>query len=53
LLAGLTAGYIGYLVAGAFQNSLSDRTVWVFVAGMLALSQLLREQGQPSEMTSH
>jgi hypothetical protein len=50
LLAGLTAGYIGYLVAGAFQNSLSDRTVWVFVAGMLVLSRALIEHGESWEV---
>lgn len=39
LLAGMAGGYVGYLVAGAFQNSLSARHVWLYVAATLALAR--------------
>jgi hypothetical protein len=39
LLVGLAGGYVGYLVAAAFQNSLSARYVWLYVAATLALAR--------------
>lgn len=36
VLAGLTAGYAGYLVSGTFDNILWDRYLWVYV-GMLVV----------------
>lgn len=41
LLAGLGAGYTGYLVAGTFQNLLRDRYLWLYVAAALSLSSRL------------
>lgn len=46
LMAGVTGAYIGYLVAGTFQNSLSDRTLWLFVAGTVALASGLTSAGR-------
>ena len=44
LLAGLGAGYTGYLVAGAFQNLLRDRYLWLYVAAALSLSSRLVDE---------
>jgi hypothetical protein len=41
LLAGLVAGYAGYLVAGAFQNLLWDRYLWLYVSVILVLGVTL------------
>lgn len=38
VLAGLTAGYAGYLVSGAFDNILWDRYLWVYIGLLLALA---------------
>jgi O-antigen ligase len=38
LLAGLTGGYLGYLVAGLFQNILWDRYLWLYVAAILSVA---------------
>jgi len=38
LLAGLTAGYAGYLVASGFQNNLSQRYLWLYVAALVSLA---------------
>lgn len=45
LLAGLAGGYVGYLVAAVFQNSLSARYVWLYVAVTLALARELHYSG--------
>ena len=42
LLAGLVGGYVGYLVAGLFQNILWDRYLWLYVAAILSLAASLR-----------
>ena len=47
LLAGLAGGYVGYLVGAAFQNTLAERYVWLFVAGTLALAGGLRDDRVP------
>ena len=44
LLAGLAGGYVGYLVAGLFQNILWDRYLWLYVAAILALASSLRTE---------
>jgi hypothetical protein len=41
LLAGLAGGYVGYLVAGLFQNILWDRYLWLYIAAILALGASL------------
>lgn len=41
LLAGLAGGYVGYLVAGLFQNILWDRYLWLYVAATLTLGASL------------
>lgn len=41
LLAGLAAGYVGYLVAALFQNILWDRYLWLYIAALLALASSL------------
>ena len=38
LLAGLTAGYISYLVSGAFDNILWDRYLWTYIGLLLVLA---------------
>lgn len=38
VLAGLTAGYAGYLVSGAFDNILWDRYLWTYIGLLLALA---------------
>lgn len=38
LLAGLTGGYVGYLVAGLFQNILWDRYLWLYVGAILSVA---------------
>lgn len=38
LLAGLTAGYAGYLVAGTFVNILWDRYLWTYIGLLLLLA---------------
>ncbi|HVM02345.1 MAG TPA: O-antigen ligase family protein [Acidimicrobiales bacterium] len=43
LLAGLVAGYAGYLVAGAFQNLLWDRYLWLYVSATLVLAATLAD----------
>ena len=47
LLAGLAGGYVGYLIGAAFQNTLSERYVWLYVAGALALAGGLRNDRLP------
>ena len=42
LLAGLGAGYVGYLAAGAFQNILWDRYLWLYVAAAVTLAAQVR-----------
>jgi len=44
LVAGLGAGYAGYLVVGAFQNLLWDRYLWLYVACALALAARLEDE---------
>lgn len=46
LLAGLIAGYAGYLVAGAFQNLLWDRYLWLYVSAALVLAATLAGEGR-------
>ncbi|HUR17532.1 MAG TPA: O-antigen ligase family protein [Acidimicrobiales bacterium] len=51
VLAGLAGGYAGYLVAAAFQNSLGERHVWLYLAGATALARELRPMGQGGPRT--
>lgn len=53
LLAGLAGGYIGYMVGAAFQNSLSERYLWLYVAGTLALAADLRAERQGDGSDAH
>lgn len=48
LLAGLVAGYTGYLVAGAFQNLLWDRYLWLYAAAALVLGASLAAGLRPA-----
>ena len=52
LLAGLAGGYVGYLVGAAFQNTLAERYVWLFVAGTLALAGSMRDDRVPGTTPS-
>jgi len=50
VLAGLTAGYSGYLCSGAFVNILWDRYLWTFVGLLVILSASTRRpRPEPAE----
>lgn len=42
LLAGLTAGYVGYLGSGVFDNILWDRYLWTYIGLLLVLAASAR-----------
>lgn len=44
VLAGLTAGYAGYLSSGAFDNILWDRYLWTYIGFLLLLAASTHQQ---------
>ena len=42
VLAGLTAGYVGYLGSGAFENILWDRYLWTYISLLVVLAASTR-----------
>lgn len=47
VVAGLTAGYAGYLASGTFDNILWDRYLWTYIGLLLVLAASTRRSARP------
>ena len=53
MLAGLAGGFVGYMLGAAFQNSLSERYVWLYLAGTVALTGALKSERGGGRTADH